>query len=257
MLDIIQATIDFLFEPVPLVFGSVTFAFVITFFLLRKRNNDTGELNSLNTDQSIGFNEDSSFIDRIRNHLKLTHGVEIARRYLAMNAFDGILPVIGILMGGLTTMPFQDPSLIYQTSLIAIIGTSLAMLVSGITSSYLTESAERERDIKELEQSLLTDLRETDIYKAQRTTTLVVSLINGLSPSLAALATIIPLLLPLYVTMMIELAFFLSICVGLVILFILGVFLGSVSKTNYIVYGIKTLAAGVMVIVIMLILSTI
>jgi predicted membrane protein (TIGR00267 family) len=174
-----------------------------------------------------------------------------------MNAFDGILPVIGILMGGLLTLSFQDPILVYQTSLVAIIGTSFAMLISGITSSYLTESAERKRDIKELEQSLLTDLGKTAIVKAQRTTTLVVSLINGLSPALAALATVVPLLIPLFMTISVDLAFIMSIAVGLMILFVLGMFLGSVSQTNGIVYGIKTLGAGIIVVVMMWVFSNI
>ena len=199
--------------------------------------------------------EEGGFIKRVLRELEITQGVEIARRYLAMNAFDGILPVIGILMGGLITLSAHDPNLVYQTSLVAIIGTSLAMLISGVTSSYLTESAERELDIKELEQSLLTDLGNTSLYKAQRTTILVVSLINGLSPSLAALATILPLLLPLYMTMSIEISFILSILVGLFILFFLGLFLGSVSKKNIWIYGVKTLFAGIATAALMLLIS--
>jgi predicted membrane protein (TIGR00267 family) len=87
--------------------------------------------------------------------------VEIARRYLAMNAFDGVLPVIGILMGGLITLSSQSPALVYQTTILAILGTNLAMFVSGISSSYLAEEAERKREMKELEKSLLTKLEDS------------------------------------------------------------------------------------------------
>lgn len=205
----------------------------------------------------MGLNEECSFLDRIRIQLKVAHGAEIARRYLAMNAFDGVLPVIGILMGGVIALAYQNPAFVYQTTLLAILGMSFAMFVSGITSSYLTETAERAREIKELEQSLLTDLKESGISKAARTTTIVVSLINGLSPSMAALVTVIPLFLPLFTILPIEVSFYFSISVGLFVLFALGVFLGRVSRTNVIIYGMKTVAAGALVVLMMWIMSNI
>jgi predicted membrane protein (TIGR00267 family) len=205
----------------------------------------------------MGLDEECSFLDRIRIQMKIAHGEEIARRYLALNAFDGVLPVIGILMGGLITLTSQNTLFVYQTTLIAILGTSFAMLVSGITSSYLTETAERKREIKELERSLLSNLKDSGITKAARTTTLVVSLINGLSPSIAALITMMPLFLPLFTTFAIGTAFYMSIGIGLIVLFSLGVFLGRVSKTNVIIYGLKTLVAGVFVVLMMWAISSI
>ena len=196
-------------------------------------------------------------IDKIVKHLRLTHGIEIARRYLAMNAFDGVLPVLGILMGGLIVMSHQNPVFVYETSFLAIIGLSFAMFISGITSSYLTEGAERKRDILELEKSLLTDLEGSTIADASRTTTIVVSLINGLSPSISALVTILPLTLPIFNIVSIELAFMISLIVGIIIIFLLGMFLGKISKTNKIVYGTKTLAAGFIVIIMMWLFSLI
>ncbi len=205
----------------------------------------------------MGLNEECSFLDRIRIQLRVAHGAEIARRYIAMNAFDGVLPVIGILMGSVITLAYQNPAFVYQTTLLAILGMSFAMFVSGITSSYLTETAERERQIKELEHSLLTDLKDSGISRAARTTTIVVSLINGLSPSMAALSTVVPLFLPLFTTLPIEVSFYISISVGLVVLFALGVFLGRVSKTNVVIYGLKTVAAGALVILMMWVVSSI
>ncbi|MFW9967866.1 MAG: hypothetical protein ACFFEA_12005 [Candidatus Thorarchaeota archaeon] len=205
----------------------------------------------------LGLNEECSFLDSIRIQLKVAHGAEIARRYLAMNAFDGVLPVIGILMGAVIALTYQNPAFVYQTTLLAILGTSFAMFVSGITSSYLTETAEREREIKELEHSMLSNLRASGFSRAARTTTIVVSLINGLSPSMAALTTAVPLFLPFLTGLPIQVSFYLSISVGLVVLFSLGVFLGRVSKTNVVIYGIKTLAAGALVIIMMWIVSSI
>ncbi len=74
---------------------------------------------------------------------------------------------------------------------------------------------------------------------------------------MAALATVVPLFLPLFTTLPIEVSFYLSISVGLFVLFALGVFLGRVSRTNVIIYGLKTVAAGALVILMMWIVSNI
>jgi predicted membrane protein (TIGR00267 family) len=193
-------------------------------------------------------------MDRVRVHLQLTQGEEIARRYLAMNAFDGVLPVLGIVMGGLASLSFQGSLIIFQTSLLTIFATTFSMLVSGVTSSYLTEGAERRRDIKELEKSMLADLGGSGIVQATRTTVWVVSLINGVSPFLAGLATALPLIL-VFFGIGIETAFIASIIAAMVILFFLGSFLGRVSRSNVIVYGLKTLGAGLVVMMVIWLFS--
>ncbi|MFW9975085.1 MAG: hypothetical protein ACFFDQ_07475 [Candidatus Thorarchaeota archaeon] len=202
----------------------------------------------------LPIDESCSFMDRIRLHLRLTQGEEIARRYLAMNAFDGVLPVLGIIMGGLASLSFQGLSVIFQTSLLAVFATSFSMLVSGMTSSYLTEGAERRRDIKDLEKSMLVDLGRSGIVQATKTTVWVVSLINGLSPFLAGLITASPLLL-VFFGLSIEIAFISSIITAMIILFILGFFLGRVSRTNVVIYGLKTLGAGIIVMIVIWLFS--
>ncbi len=192
--------------------------------------------------------EAPGFFDGIRTQLAMTHGVELARRYFTINAFDGLLPILGILVGGYISMAHQTPSLIYQTSLLAILATSSAMLVSGITSSYLAEGAERKRDIQELEQSMLADLHNSIHWKASRTTTIVVSVINGLSPFLTALITASPLAL-VFFGFSVQLSFLVAILMGMGILFALGLFLGHISRTNMVIYGIKTAASGVAIVV--------
>lgn len=195
-----------------------------------------------------------SFLDRVRAHLKLTQGVEIARRYLAMNAFDGVLPVLGIIMGGLASLSFQGPVTIFETSLLAIFATTFSMLISGITSSYLTEGAERRRDIQELEQSMLSDLGQSGFARATRTTVWVVSLINGLSPFVAGLFTASPLFL-VFFGLSIEIAFIASVIMAMLLLFLLGFFLGKVSRSNVLVYGFKTLSAGIIVMIVIWFIS--
>ena len=67
---------------------------------------------------------------------------EIARRYFAMNAFDGVLTIIGVLMGNLVA-GVSSAQIVLSTGLT----TSGAMGISGLWGAYLTESAERKNVI--------------------------------------------------------------------------------------------------------------
>ncbi|MBL7199730.1 MAG: VIT1/CCC1 transporter family protein [Anaerolineae bacterium] len=163
---------------------------------------------------------------------------EMARRYFAMNAFDGVLTMIGVLMGNYMAR-VREPRVIVVTGL----STSLAMGISGLWGSYLTESAERRREIDELEKQTLVDLQDTKIGKASRMAAVVVAVVDGLSPFLASLLV----LLPFFVIQMlpsIEWGYYASIGMALMTLFGLGLFLGHISKENLIVSGLKTVIAG-------------
>ncbi|MGQ4871289.1 MAG: VIT1/CCC1 transporter family protein [Candidatus Thorarchaeota archaeon] len=185
-------------------------------------------------------------IGRIMRALELTQGVEIARRYLAMNAFDGALTMLGLVLGGLLTIDPTNPTPGFNAILLAAAGTSIAMAVSGLSGSYLAESAEREREVEEIGRAMLTDMSHSMYAKASRTTSVVVAIVDGASPAVAALIIMFPLFLVPMGILSYELSFLLAIGICLVLLFLLGLFLGSVSKKNIWMYGAKTLAAGIL-----------
>ncbi len=175
----------------------------------------------------------------IREYNHISGTAEIARRYLVMNAFDGVLTIIGVLMGNYMA-GVRDVAIVINTGLT----TSVAMGVSGLWGAYLTESAERERDLAELEQSTLTDLKNTKIGRASRWAVIVVSLVDGLAPFVAALLVMIPLFMSNLIGS-VEVSYLLSLALSLLTLFGLGVFLGRISKRNIMIYGLRTLIAGV------------
>jgi len=71
-----------------------------------------------------------------------------------MNAFDGVLTIIGMLMGNMAA-GITKPNIVITTGL----STSIAMGISGLWGSYLTESAERKHDLDALSRSTLTDFK--------------------------------------------------------------------------------------------------
>jgi len=169
---------------------------------------------------------------------------EIARRYFAMNAFDGVLTIIGMLMGNLAA-GVDNPNIVITTGL----STCVAMGISGLWGSYLTESAERKRDLEELSQSTLTDLKHSRIGKASRYAAVVVALVDGISPFLAAMLVLTPFFLHTLFPA-IRTIYYTSLGLALLTLFALGMFLGKISKENLILSGIKTVIAGIASIII-------
>ena len=183
-------------------------------------------------------------LDQINHYNDLANVGEIARRYFAMNAFDGILTIIGVMMGNLMA-GIIDARIVITTGL----STCIAMGISGLWGSYLTESAERKHDLEELSQSTLTDLKNSSIGRASRYAAIVVSVVDGISPFFAALLVLIPFFFSALFPS-IQLVYYTSLGVALVALFGLGIFLGNISKENLLVSGIKTVVAGIASIII-------
>jgi predicted membrane protein (TIGR00267 family) len=184
------------------------------------------------------------FIERLRGYNRLVEIAEIARRYFAMNAFDGVLTIIGVLMGNLTA-GVDSPQIVISTGL----ATCVAMGISGLWGAYLTESAERQRDIDELSHYTLEDLNDSRIGKASRAAVIAVALVDGISPFLAALIVLVPFFFAA-VFPSITVIYYTSLGIALLTLFSLGLFLGRISRGNLFLFGVKTVVAGLISILI-------
>jgi len=184
------------------------------------------------------------FLEEIQTYNQIVGISNIARRYFAMNAFDGVLTTIGVLVGNYLA-GVRDLSIPIQIG----IATSIAMGISGLWGAYLTESAERQRELADLEKISLIDQSETSIGRASRFAVIVVSVVDGLAPALAAFIVLIPLFLGSWINNPI-LSYSLAGGIALLLLFGLGLFLGKVSEKSLIGYGFKTLLAGILAIAI-------
>ncbi|RLC81629.1 MAG: hypothetical protein DRJ03_09055 [Chloroflexi bacterium] len=178
-------------------------------------------------------------INNIREYERIAGFSKIARRALANNSFDGVLTMIGVLMGNY--LGDVDSA---NTVIRIGIATSVSIGVSGLWGAYLAESAERGRELAELERISLTNLSKTKIGRASRVAVIVVSLVDGISPLVSSLIVLIPFFFaPLIGNIMVSYA--LSIIVGLLGLFGLGMFLGHISERSLIGYGLRTIVAGI------------
>lgn len=175
-------------------------------------------------------------IKRLGMLMKLTRGHRIARRYFVTNGFDGALTMMGLTMGFYSSGDASIP-----VAISACLGAAIALGVSGFASAYLSESAERQKELRELEQAVVKDLGDTAHGHAARLVPILIAAVNGFAPLLMALLIMTPLWLseagaPLPLPPLKS-----SIALAFLTLFLLGTFLGTVSGRFWLWSGLRVL----------------
>ena len=211
-------------------------------------------------------------VERVRTYSRMTNLWGVARRYFVNNFYDGMLTVLGILLGFFVVL-LKDNLVVINSNLVILagLGSSLSMLISGITGSYLSERAEQKKikdninksmimneelvsnnisghSIEEIEKSMLIKIKKkrnrkrnmsqkekkqikTLQKKAESFASIVVSIINGFSPFLGGIVPLIPFT---FITKAGIMVFIISFLIILICIIMLGVFLGIVSRESII-----------------------
>ncbi|MBC7232739.1 MAG: hypothetical protein H5T68_05805 [Chloroflexi bacterium] len=184
-----------------------------------------------------------SKLKRLKEYQEVADVGEIARRYFAMNSFDGVLTILGVLMGNYLAH-VREPTVVIITGL----ATSVSMAISGLWGAYLTESAERQRSLDDLEEYTLADLSNTRIGRAARVAVVIVAMVDGLAPLLASFLVLLPFFLT-YLWGNILYSYYSALAIALSSLFALGAFLGKIAKQNVFLAGLKMIAAGILALI--------
>ena len=193
-----------------------------------------------------------AFFRRIRLYMQITKMGPIARRYFIKNGFDGSMTMLGIIVGS-WIVAVSDPAIITTAGL----GACLAMGISGLFGAYMTEKAERTRNLKTLENKMLTDLNDSIYGDASGFVSIYAAFVDGASPIFTGVISLIPFILATIGTLVVWDAYIISIVVTLATLFSLGLYLGKIAKENIWLYGVKTLAAGTITVALALLLGAV
>ena len=202
---------------------------------------------------------------------KITKLGGIARRYFVNNFYDGLLTVLGILLGFFILI-LKESSHSVNSNIVILTGfaTSISMLISGISGSYLSEKAEQRKLKLELDKAMVVveetkgdeiKITKEDLEKAMlkvvkldenlienqtreeesKTKTvqekakvfasIVVSLVNGFAPFLGGIIPLIPFFFVTHAGLDTFLTSFLIIFISIVLL---GTFLGVISRESII-----------------------
>jgi predicted membrane protein (TIGR00267 family) len=178
--------------------------------------------------------------EQILLFIRITRSQQIARRYFIVNGFDGTLTMLGLLTGF-----YVSGQVVLPVAISVCLGAAIALGMSGLTSAYISEAAERKHELKNLEQAMIADLGESAYGKATRFMPFYIALINGLAPFLIALIIITPLVIgnlhPQILPKPLETAALLAF----LITFLLGIFLGRISGHFWLWSGMRTLIIAI------------
>ena len=170
---------------------------------------------------------------RVPRSLKLilnTINGESGTRYIVRGLIDGSLSALGVVIGASGS---ADASVIIAAGL----GGGIANGLSNILGAFTAEKASLERERIQKEKSLLKKngyLKKSIIYKKAIRETMICGLIDGISTTIGSALPVVPFFL-----FDIKTALYVAIGITIAILFILGVFIGKISKENVIISGIK------------------
>lgn len=175
-----------------------------------------------------------------KRYHRISDAGTITRRYFVMNAFDGALTMLGVVIGAYVSGMINQPAVIISAG----IAGSIAMGASGVSGAYMTEKAERTKKMKDLEKAMLTDMKNGLHEKSHRFATIFAAIVDGVSPALAAMIVISPFFMVNFGIITAQVAFFTSIAITLIVLSLLGIFLAKISDESMIKYGILMLFVG-------------
>ena len=178
-------------------------------------------------------------IKRWKQYHEISEVGAITRRYFVMNAFDGALTMLGVVIGAYIAGVLEPIPIIS-----AGIAGSIAMGASGMSGAYMTEKAERTKKIKDLEKAMLTDMKDGLHDRSHRFAAFFAAIVDGISPALAAMLVISPFFILNLGLITTEMAFYLCIGLTLTVLVLLGIYLARISDESMIKYGIQMLAVG-------------
>jgi predicted membrane protein (TIGR00267 family) len=178
-------------------------------------------------------------IKKWKKYYEISEVGTISRRYFVMNAFDGALTMLGVIIGAYIAGVLEPIPIIT-----AALSGSIAMGVSGISGAYMTEKAERTKELKELERAMLTSLENGLHHKSHQFASIFAALVDGLSPALAAMLVVSPFFIVNIGLLSAEIAFYVTIALTLFILTVLGIYLAKISDESMVKYGIQMLAVG-------------
>jgi len=183
------------------------------------------------------------FFKELRRLARISDAHSIARRLFVTNSFDGLISTLGIILGGYLG-DVKDPTAYIYT----VAGGMLALgIFSGMIATYLSERAERLRELHETEKVMLHKLDDSIYAKVARYVPVYVAFWSGIGALLLPLLTLVPFVIASYfgtTSFPLEIAIAASTSIALLELFLIGCYLGKISGENKLLNGLKFVGIG-------------
>lgn len=176
-------------------------------------------------------------LKELRQLARLIDAETIARRMFYTNSIDGLISALGVFLG--MTIAGTKTPIIY---LGAVLGGSFSMGVfSAFFGTYLSERAERLRELKVLEKKMLAELDDTIYGRAARAVPLYVAFWSSLGVLLFPALAMFPMALVVFGVIDIGIARYLCLLIVHILMFSLGAGLGKISGENWVKSGARSM----------------
>ena len=176
---------------------------------------------------------------------------DIVRRYFVVNGFDGALTMLGMIIGFLISAT-EDLTVVMN----ACLGAAIALGMSGLSSAYVSEVAERKHALDKLEKAMISDLSDTAHGEAARWVPLWIALVNGAAPLFISLLILLPLWLSTNGIALPVSPFYIAIAVAMMLVFLLGVLLGRIADISWLRSGVQTLLVALVTVALIYLIAS-
>ena len=156
-------------------------------------------------------------------------------RYIVRGLIDGSLSTLGVVLGAAIS---GDPLIVVSAGL----GGGIANGLSNILGALSAERAGVMIKLKKSEDHMVghnVNLKETEIYKKERKIVMRSGLYDGISTTMGAILPVAPFYLFDFTS-----AIYASVILTLALLFIIGIYIGKLSRENLVFAGAKMAAFG-------------
>ncbi|KXB06117.1 hypothetical protein AKJ53_01280 [candidate division MSBL1 archaeon SCGC-AAA382F02] len=165
-------------------------------------------------------------------------------RYFVRGFIDGLLSTLGIVIGASTAIGASAEAT--QIIIAAGIGGGVANGLSNVLGAFMGEKAAMGKEFEKVEKALLKEeaLRGTKVDEKFRGKIISSGVMDGLATIGGAIVPVLPFLLISILAVSEITALYIAIVVSLAIFFLLGGYIGKVSKENFVLAGLKMAAFG-------------
>jgi predicted membrane protein (TIGR00267 family) len=189
-------------------------------------------------------------LERFAFFLRLSRSHGIARRYFVVNGFDGALTMLGLCTGFLVSGDVST-----TIAIRACLGVAIALSVSGCTSAYLSEWAERRRWLADLQEAMLSDLSDSSHGSAARLVPVFIAAVNGFAPLAISLVIICPLWLARAGVPLPLAPLEMAIATAFVCIFAIGLFLGRIGRSFWLWSGARAVLIAMATVALILLIE--
>jgi len=166
-------------------------------------------------------------------------------RYLIRGFIDGLLSTLGIVIGASTVIgsgQMEASHIIISAGL----GGGVANGLSNVLGAFMGEKAALSERYEKVDKAMLKDgaMKGTEVDKKFRDKVISSGIIDGVSTLIGAIIPVIPFIFSIFLGFPPITGLYLSVGISVSIFFVLGAYIGKISKGNIVLSALKMGAFG-------------